>query len=86
MPGQRRIVSGPTSGISSTAWRPRKGRSAHLIAIAHSLLVVAYMLRKRGCAYQDLGSDYFEKINQDQLTHYHIKKTAATRVHRHGGP
>jgi transposase len=45
-----------------------------LIAVAHSLLVVAYMLRKRGCLYQDLGSDYFEKINQDQLTRYHIKK------------
>ena len=45
-----------------------------MIAVAHSLLVVAYMLRKRGCLYQDLGSDYFEKINQDQLTRYHIKK------------
>jgi transposase len=37
------------------------------------VLVVAYMLRKRGCVYQDLGGDYFERINQDQLTRYHIK-------------
>jgi len=52
----------------------KKGKKRALIAVAHSLLVVAYMLRKRGCVYQDLGSDYFEKINQDQLTRYHIKK------------
>jgi transposase len=52
----------------------KKGKKRALLAVAHSVLVVAYMLRKHGCVYQDLGSDYFEKINQDQLTRYHIKK------------
>ena len=36
--------------------------------------MVAYLLRKRGCVYEDLGGDYFERINQDQLTRYHMKK------------
>jgi transposase len=52
----------------------KKGKKRALIAVAHSVLVVAYMLRKCGCSYQDLGSDYFERINQDQLTRYHTKK------------
>ena len=52
----------------------KKGKKRALIAVAHSVLVVAYTLLKRGCAYQDLGTDYFERINQDQLTRYHLKK------------
>ena len=52
----------------------KRGKKRALIAVAHSVLVVAYVLRKRGCVYLDLGSDYFEKINQEQLTRYHIKK------------
>ena len=39
-----------------------------------SVLVVAYVLLKRGCVYEDLGCDYFERINQEQLARYHTKK------------
>lgn len=52
----------------------KKGKKRALIAVAHSVLVVVYILRKRGCVYEDLGCDYFERINQDQLTRYHTKK------------
>jgi len=52
----------------------KKGKKRALIAVAHSILAVIYVLRKRGCNYQDLGSDYFEQINQDQLTRYYTKK------------
>jgi transposase len=52
----------------------KRGKKRALIAVAHSVLVVVYVLRKRGCVYQDLGRDYFEHINQEQLTRYHVKK------------
>jgi transposase len=52
----------------------KRGKKRALIAVAHSVLVVAYMLLKHGCTFQDLGSDYFERVNQDQLTRYHTKK------------
>lgn len=52
----------------------KRGKKRALIAVAHSVLVVAYILLKRGCVYEDLGCDYFERINQDQLTRYHTKK------------
>ena len=52
----------------------KRGKKRALIAVAHSVLVVAYVLLKRGCVYEDLGCDYFERINQDQLTRYHTKK------------
>jgi len=52
----------------------KKGKKRALIVVAHSILAVIYVLRKRGCNYQDLGSDYFEQINQDQLTRYYTKK------------
>ena len=44
---------------------------------AHSLIVVGYHLLKRGCSFQDLGPDYFERVNHTALTRYHVKKLNA---------
>jgi transposase len=52
----------------------KRGKKRALIAVAHSLLVVTYVLLKRGCAYQDLGRDYFELANRSGVTRYHVKK------------
>ena len=52
----------------------KRGKKRALIAVAHSLLVVAYVLLKKGCAYQDLGRDYFERVNRNGITRYHVKK------------
>jgi transposase len=52
----------------------KRGKKRALIAVAHSLLTVAYVLLKRGCAYQDLGRDYFERTNHSSVTRYHVKK------------
>src|SRR6516162_3766381 len=73
-PGRLPTASNPIFEPSSTAWQAKKGKKRALIAVAHSVLMVAYLLRKRGCVYEDLGGDYFERINQDQLTRYHTKK------------
>ncbi len=52
----------------------KRGQKRALIAVAHSLLTVAYVLLNRGCAYKDLGRDYFERTNHTRVTRYHVKK------------
>ncbi len=55
----------------------KRGKKRALIAVAHSLIVVGYHLLKRGCTFQDLGPDYFERVNHTALTRYHLKKLNA---------
>ncbi len=39
----------------------RRGRKKAIMALSHSILVIAYHLIKRKEAYRDLGADYFDK-------------------------
>jgi transposase len=43
----------------------RRGKKRALMAVAHSILVIAYHLIKRGEDYKDLGGDYFEQKNPE---------------------
>ena len=52
----------------------KRGKKRALIAVAHSLLTVAYTLLKQHRTYQDLGADFFDRVNRDNLTKYHVKK------------
>ena len=52
----------------------KRGKKRALIAVAHSLVVVGYVLLKTGGPYADLGRDYFERANRSGLTRYHVKK------------
>jgi transposase len=45
----------------------RRGVKRATMAVAHSLLCVCYELLKMGQPYQDLGRDYFEKLNEDRV-------------------
>ena len=51
-------------------WRlaGRRGKKRAVVALAHTLLGVIYHLLKRGTVYQDLGADYFDRLDQDRLT------------------
>lgn len=55
----------------------KRGRKRAIIAVAHSLLVTIYMLLKGNQTYQELGSDYFEKLNADQFKRYLVRKLEA---------
>ena len=44
------------------------------MAVAHSMLVIAYYLLKRQCTYQDLGPDYFNLLNEEAITQRLVKK------------
>src|SRR6516162_2784410 len=45
----------------------RRGSKRATIAVAHNLLVIAYYLLRDQTCYQDLGPDYFDRLNPEGL-------------------
>ena len=45
----------------------RRGKQRAAVAVAHSILVIVYHMLQRGTEYLELGGDYFDKHNQQQL-------------------
>lgn len=52
----------------------RRGKKRALLAVAHSILVIAYRLMERGEDYQDLGVDYFDKRAPERLARHLTKR------------
>jgi transposase len=52
----------------------RKGKKQTIVAVAHTLLVIAYYVAKRQRPYQELGGDYFDRINTDVMQRRLVKK------------
>lgn len=44
----------------------RRGRKRAIVAVAHSLLTVAYHLLRDGVVFEDLGGDYFDRIRPER--------------------
>jgi transposase len=44
----------------------RRGKKRAIVAVAHSLLVSIYHMLKNGKTYQELGAEYFDKLNQSR--------------------
>jgi len=55
----------------------KRGRKRAIIAVAHSILTIAYYLQKKRCDYRDLGSDYFDRLNADGLKRYLVRRLEA---------
>lgn len=53
---------------------PRRGKNRAAVALQHSMLVVAHSLLARATTYQDLGADFFRKLNPDRHTQYYVKQ------------
>jgi transposase len=51
----------------------RRGKKRAVIAVAHSQLKVIYHLLSSDQSYQDLGPDYFLKLNADRAARYHCR-------------
>jgi transposase len=45
-----------------------------LMAVAHSMLIIGYHILKTGDGYRELGGNYLEQINKDQLPRYFTKR------------
>jgi transposase len=54
----------------------RRGPKRAAIAVAHSILVIAYHVLRDGVAFQDLGGDYFDRMNSTKAKRYHLKRLA----------
>jgi transposase len=46
---------------------PRRGKKRALIALAHTMVKIVYHMLKKGTTYTELGADYFDRLNADQL-------------------
>ena len=52
----------------------RRGAKRATMAVAHAQLCVCWELLKHGQCYQDLGRDYFDRRNEEHLTHQLVKR------------
>jgi transposase len=55
----------------------RRGDKKAVVAVAHSILVIAYHVLRNGQSYRELGGHYFDRLNTERLTRYHTKRLAA---------
>jgi transposase len=53
---------------------PRRGKKRALIAVGHTLLVIIYHVLKNDVSYQELGADFFDKLNPEQYRRYLVKR------------
>jgi transposase len=61
-------------GMQYARLAARRGKKRAAVAVAHSILIIVYYMLKRGTAYTDLGADYFDKRNQQQLQRSLVKR------------
>jgi transposase len=52
----------------------RRGKNRAILAVAHSILVAVYHMLARNEGYQELGGDYFERLNPAGLRRYLVKR------------
>jgi transposase len=45
-----------------------------VMAVAHTMLIISYHMLKTGQGYHELGGNYLEQINKDQLQRYFVKR------------
>jgi transposase len=57
----------------------RRGKKRALIAVGHTILVIIYHLLREGKTYQELGGDYFDRVDKERLT-----RTLVRRLERLG--
>lgn len=57
----------------------RRGKKRALVAVGHTILVMIYHLLREGTTYQELGGDYFDRLDSERLT-----RTLVRRLERLG--
>lgn len=48
-----------------------------MVAVAHSVLTIIYYLLRDGEHYQDLGPDYFLRLDQQRVEQHHVRRLQA---------
>jgi len=52
----------------------RRGKKRALLAVGHSILVIIYHMLRRDVAYQDLGAEYFDRLEPERLKRYLVRR------------
>jgi len=52
----------------------RRGANKAAVAVAHSILVIIYSMLKNHLPYQEMGADYFAKVNSKAIANRAIKQ------------
>lgn len=52
----------------------RRGPKRAAIAVAHSILVIAFHILRDEVRFKDLGADYFDRMNSTQAKRYHLRR------------
>ncbi|TEB09387.1 Transposase IS116/IS110/IS902 family protein [Pelotomaculum sp. FP] len=52
----------------------RRGKNKAAVAVAHTILVIIYCMLKNHTPYQDMGADYFAKVNSKAIAKRAIKQ------------
>jgi transposase len=55
----------------------RRGKKRALIAVGHTILIIIYHLLQHQAEYQDLGRDYFDRLDPQRLQRYLVKRLEA---------
>ena len=53
---------------------PRRGTRKALVAVGHAILVIVYHVLKRGEPYRDLGANYFDERDQQNVQRRLVKR------------
>ena len=56
-----------------------RGKNRATMAVAHSMLIAIYFVLS-GCAYEDLGSDYYLQFNREKKINSHVKQLSKLGV------
>lgn len=54
--------------------KARRGWGRAIVAVGHKILMIAYNILKTGQPYQDLGTDYFDKLHPERTTHRLVQR------------
>ncbi len=52
----------------------RRGKYKAILAVAHSILVIAYHVLRDRQPYSDLGADYFDKLDAKRIERHHVRR------------
>jgi transposase len=52
----------------------RRGKKRALVAVGHTILIIAYHVLKDRTVYQELGGDFFERLDPERLTHSLVRR------------
>ncbi len=55
----------------------RRGKYKAIVAVAHSILVIAYSVLKNKRPYTDLGADYFDTLDKARIERHHVNRLRA---------